>query len=443
MRTMKESPLWDKALFICNTLQEKGFTAYIAGGAVRDSLLGVSPKDFDIATDANTDDIERLFDDTYAVGKAFGTIVVNIDRSSFEVTRFRKDGEYKDGRRPETVEFSVPEEDAKRRDFTINALFFDSKTDQLIDFVGGQKDLNDGVLRFVGDAFSRIKEDKLRIMRGIRFVGQLGFLIDEQGFSAIKEYSYALPQVSTERITTEFKKILSSKYSIAALSDFEAAGLLQVVYPELYMIWEKSVTGGFETEFRDPWTMAKLMLQKAKVYNNQIFSIASFFAPFSYWVTETGSFQNWHSFLISKKYSKIESARIENFMRHLNSMVEPLDLATIKRMYSESGGELSRLSTHSHMGLFPIHKESQLLAQTYEEAHPPGLIELPRAYITGKDMLALGAVKGKLLGEILDEAFDLQLNGRITNRNEALEWVENKIEELREKEEIEYNKEDL
>ena len=178
MDKLTSSTLWPKAKYILDTLLDYGYVAYIAGGAVRDALLGKNPKDFDIATDADTDEIERIFPETHSVGKVFGTVVVVIDGINFEVTRFRKDGEYKDGRRPSAVEFSNAEEDAKRRDFTINALFFDHSKNHIIDYVDGVEDLKKKRLRFVGDALSRIREDKLRIMRGIRFVGQLGFELD-------------------------------------------------------------------------------------------------------------------------------------------------------------------------------------------------------------------------------------------------------------------------
>lgn len=431
MEILKKSPLWPKAKYICDQLKENGYTALIAGGAVRDALLGIPAKDIDIATDAPPESIEKIFPNTISVGKLFGTIVVVVDDQNFEVTRFRKDGEYKDGRRPEKVEYSNPEEDAKRRDFTVNALFYDITNDQIIDYVDGIADIEQGRLRFVGDALSRIREDKLRIMRGIRFVGQLGFELEQSAFDAIKSYSYALPQVSQERITDEFKKILFSKKPIQALSVFESAGLFSVVFTELNQIWEKSVAGGNETIYRDPFTMSKLMVNAAKPFGNHIFSMASFFTPFAFWLKEMKQMKSWNSYFMSLKYSKAEAARMENFMRHLNSLTEPLDFSTIKRMFAERGGELTRLSLHCHEGIFPLDPENVLKAKNYEERFSPGLIDLPRAFITGKDLLAMGLMKGKIVGNLLDEAFDLQLNAKLSNRQDALQWLEKRIEELK------------
>lgn len=431
MKKLKESGLWPKAEYICKTLNDYGYKALIAGGAVRDALLDKSPKDFDIATDADTDEIERIFPDTHSVGKIFGTVVVVIDGVNFEVTRFRKDGEYKDGRRPSKVEFSNPEEDAKRRDFTVNALFYDPVDDKLVDYVGGVKDIEAKKLRFVGDALSRIREDKLRIMRGVRFVGQLDFELERSAFDAIRSYAYTLPQVSQERITDEFKKLLYSENACASLNVFEAAGLFPVVFSELNQVWETSVAGGQETVYRDPFTMAKLMVHQAKPYQNKMFTLASFFAPFSFWVKEIKQIKNWHSYLISLKYSKNEAGRVENFMRHLNSLTESLDLSTIKRMFAQRGGELTRLAIHTQSKVFPLEEANVIVAQKYEEAFPPGIIDLPRQYVTGKDLLSAGLMKGKIVGELLDEAFDLQLNSKLTNRDDALEWLDKRIEEVK------------
>lgn len=431
MEKLKNSPLWEKAKYICSTLNDYGYVALVAGGAVRDAAMGVSPRDFDIATDADTDELEKIFPDTHSVGKIFGTVVVVIDGINFEVTRFRKDGEYKDGRRPSNIEFSNPEEDAKRRDFTVNALFYDPVNDKVIDYVEGQKDLEAGKLRFVGDALSRIREDKLRIMRGVRFVGQLGFELDQSAFDAIKSYAYTLPQVSQERITDEFKKMIYSKNACAALNVFESAGLFPVVFNELNQVWETSVAGGQETVYRDPFTMAKLMLTQTRKYESPLFTLASFFAPFSFWVKEIKQMKNWHSYLISLKYSKNEATRIENFMRHLNSLTETLDYSTIKRMFSQRGGELTRLSLHCQNKVFPIDPTNLALARSYEEGHAPGMIDLPRQFVTGKDLLSMGLMKGKIVGELLDEAFDLQLNGKLGNREDALDWLDKRIEELK------------
>lgn len=210
IKQLQSHPQWNSVLFICQELEKNGHRAFLAGGAVRDALLKRKVKDFDIATSAQPYEVEKIFPNTYAVGKAFGVIVVRHNNQSFEVTTFRTDGVYKDGRRPESIQFSTPENDAARRDFTVNALFFDVQSNQVIDYVDGLKDLKSKQIKTVGHPHERFKEDKLRLLRAIRFSGQLGFEIEEETQTAIQELGSELQLVSNERITEEINKIWSS-----------------------------------------------------------------------------------------------------------------------------------------------------------------------------------------------------------------------------------------
>ncbi len=220
LKALKKHPHWARIEHVCGRLSKAGFDAVLAGGSVRDGLLGVSPKDFDVATDATPDEVELLFEKTVSVGKVFGVIVVPFeDGGTIEVATFRKDGAYSDGRRPETVEFSDREEDAKRRDFTVNALFFDPVKKIIFDYVGGLDDLRDKTLRVVGDPEKRFQEDRLRLLRAVRFSGQLDFEISNDTEVAL-------------RLRDEVDKLLMSKWSARGFSNLDRLGLADPVFSD-------------------------------------------------------------------------------------------------------------------------------------------------------------------------------------------------------------------
>ena len=221
------------------TLRQEGFEALWAGGCVRDQLLGKSPKDYDIASTATPDDVIRIFGRrrTVAVGASFGVVMVlGPDRSAgqIEVATFRSDGEYLDGRRPSSVVFCRPEEDANRRDFTINGMFFDPLEDTLIDYVGGRNDLALGIVRAIGDPVARFTEDKLRMLRAVRFTATFGFILDAATADAVFQLRQQLNQVSIERIAQELKRMLSHASRAHSFRLLQQTGLLPEVLPELY-----------------------------------------------------------------------------------------------------------------------------------------------------------------------------------------------------------------
>src|SRR5688572_27782573 len=191
------------ALAVVRALRDVGHVAYFAGGCVRDLLLGLEPKDYDVATDAPPDRVRKLFKRTQAVGQAFGVILVRIGRSQVEVATFRAEGKYLDGRRPSEVRFTTAEEDAKRRDFTINGLFLDPLTDQVIDYVGGQADLKAKVIRAIGNPDERFEEDHLRLLRAVRFAARFGFEIEPATDAAIPRHAGHLVRISPERVAEE------------------------------------------------------------------------------------------------------------------------------------------------------------------------------------------------------------------------------------------------
>src|SRR5215469_5622093 len=199
----------NKALAIIGHLRARGFVAYLAGGCVRDRVLGISAKDYDIATDARPEIVQELFDDTIAVGARFGVIIVVIDGDAFEVATFRADAPYVDGRRPSAVRFGTVEEDARRRDFTIGGMYFDPATGRIIDLVSGMRDLHAGVIRAVGNPHERFEEDHLRVLRAIRFAARFNFEIDAETWTAMRRAAPKVANIAAERIGEEITAIMT------------------------------------------------------------------------------------------------------------------------------------------------------------------------------------------------------------------------------------------
>lgn len=227
------SPQQSLALETAHTLSKAGHQVYLAGGCVRDRLLDREPKDYDLATSARPDEVQKLFPRSDAVGAHFGVIIVKGHGEAVEVATFRTDGSYKDGRRPESVEFSSPEEDACRRDFTINGLFQNPFTDEIIDYVGGRSDLESGVLRAIGDAAERFREDALRLLRAVRFAVTTGFQLEKQTWDAVCGNASLLTQISPERIRDEFSRILVAADRSRGLDLLVDSGLIDSFIPEV------------------------------------------------------------------------------------------------------------------------------------------------------------------------------------------------------------------
>src|SRR5947209_16777371 len=227
---------------IARTLREHGCSAYLVGGCVRDLLLGREPADFDVTTSATPQQVMRLFPQTYAVGAQFGVVLVPIKRDTdgtrdnyvVEVATFRSDGAYSDGRHPDEVRFSSDVRlDVQRRDFTINGLLLDPDTAEVLDYVGGRDDLQRGVVRTIGNPHQRFHEDKLRMLRAVRFAARFGYSIEEQTFAAIRELAPRIHQVSHERVRDEILKMLTEGHARRAFELLDQAKLLEQVLPEI------------------------------------------------------------------------------------------------------------------------------------------------------------------------------------------------------------------
>jgi poly(A) polymerase len=257
-------PLTDretKAVEILDTLKRRGYETYFAGGAVRDELLGITSHDIDIVTAAKPEEVEKLFAKSYDRGKLFGVVAVMEGDNEFEVATFRADLGIDDHRHPVKVEFTSAKEDAKRRDFTINALFFDPKANRIIDYAGGVEDLKEGKLRFVGEPKNRIEEDFLRMLRAARFASRFKLSIDSSTEEAIKLFSGQIIHVSQERIRDEVSKILININRVKGLDLLDKWGLLKEVLPELESLKGVTQPPEFHSE-GDVWQHTMLALEK-------------------------------------------------------------------------------------------------------------------------------------------------------------------------------------
>src|SRR2546423_13414278 len=228
-----KSPMEQTGREIVRKLRAAGHVAYYAGGCVSDLLSGKPTEDIDVATDARPEMVQKLFPRTYAVGAHFGVIVVLENEFQFEVATFRSDGAYLDGRHPVEVHFASAEEDAARRDFTINGMFFDPEKEEVIDFVGGRADLERQLIRAIGDPAQRFSEDRLRMLRAVRFATVLGFEIDAATWAAVTANAQSITQISAERIREELVKIFLSPNRARGWDLLDASGLMGAVLPGL------------------------------------------------------------------------------------------------------------------------------------------------------------------------------------------------------------------
>ncbi len=236
--------MYNTALQLLEVLHKAGFEAYLAGGCVRDMLLKRPAKDYDIVTNAVPEQIEELFPQTVAIGKHFGVMLVNHNKHHFEIATFRSDSGYTDGRRPDYVTFTSAEEDAKRRDFTINGLFYDPFQEKVLDYVDGQIDIKEKLIRFIGDPVARIEEDALRILRAIRFKNRLGFRYHPGTYIALHKLAASIQRISIERIRDELNMLLLDTNRSDAIRDLHEFGLLALLLPEVEAM--RGITQPFE-----------------------------------------------------------------------------------------------------------------------------------------------------------------------------------------------------
>lgn len=428
-----------RAYEITRTLKAKGYLAYFAGGSVRDFLRGEIPKDYDIATTASPEEIEKLFPKTLAIGKQFGVILVIQEGKPFEVATFRQEGPYRDGRHPSEVTFTTPEEDARRRDFTVNGLFYDPFDQKVIDYVGGRKDISRRVIRAIGEPQTRFEEDKLRLLRAVRFAANLGFAIEGKTWSCIQRLASAIHQVSAERIRDELIKTFTRPGAGRGLELLSESGLLKEILPEVEAMKGVKQPPEFHPE-GDVFIHTRMLMERLK---NPSAVLA--FAALLHDVGKPPTFQVREGRIRFYEHSRIGSEMAGKILRRLrfsNDEVEAvatcvdnhMKFANVKQMRE---GKLKRFLTQptfpTELELHRIDCESchglldnyYFLREKVEEFKKEEL--KPKPLLKGDDLIELGLKPGPAMKPILEEAYELQLEKKIRTKEEAHRWARQRM----------------
>ena len=421
-------PKREFAVEVVRRLRQAGYRALWAGGCVRDHLLKRDPQDYDVATDARPDEVRRLFGHrrTLAVGASFGVIIVCGPRpaGNVEVAMFRTEGPYLDGRRPEHVTSSSPEEDAQRRDFTINGLFYDPVEEKVLDFVGGKKDLDDGVIRAIGDPRDRMREDKLRMLRAVRFTATLEFRLDHATANAIREMAEEILVVSVERIAQELKRMLVDPHRRRAVQLTHHVGLLAVVFPELAPLLGDGPDGPAD----DAWERTLDMLG---LLSDPSFELAAAVLLHAVPARQqpdgpaATAAERVRDICRRLRSSNQETDRIAWLVEHQHDLLNGPQLPPAK---------LKRLMAHRYMGdLLALFRAATVavaadpapvvFCEEYLRSTPPEEIN-PPALLTGDDLISHGFQPGPRFKDILESVRDAQLSGEIHTQAEALALAE-------------------
>ena len=418
-------------------LRENGHIAYFAGGCVRDMVRGLTPKDYDIVTDARPEAVQTLFERTFAVGAHFGVIVVLENSFQFEVATFRSDDAYIDGRHPSAVHFSSQEEDAQRRDFTINGMFYDPVAEQVIDLVGGQADITAKLVRAIGEPAKRFAEDRLRMLRAVRFATALDYQIDNQTWEALVANAPSINQISAERIRDELVRIFLSPNRVRGWDLLDSSGLMPVILPELEAMKGVLQPEQFHPE-GDVFVHTRLMLQLLPKQVSVPLVFAVLFhdvaKPVTATVDKTGRIRfNEHDRIGAQmteaimrrlRFSGAEiEATVEMVRQHMVFKDAPnMRVAKLKRFMArptfEEELELHRVDCESSHRMLDNYEF--LLRKREEFANEP---IIPPPLVRGDDLIALGLKPGPRFGEILEAVETRQLEGTLRTRDEALNWV--------------------
>jgi len=441
----------DFAISIIRTLRQRGFQAYLAGGCVRDLLLKREPADYDIATDATPEQVMEIFPDTYAVGAQFGVVLVPLPdeqrkesgesaatkSQAVEVATFRSDLGYSDGRRPDEVRFSQdPREDVARRDFTINGMMLDPLSGEVLDFVGGRKDLEAGIIRAIGDPELRLAEDKLRMLRAVRFAARFEYQIEAETFAAIRHHAYEIQFVSRERVRDELTRMLTEGHGRRAFLLLDETGLLQEVLPEISIMKGVAQPPEFHPE-GDVFVHTLLLLDNLPqpcpltlawgallhdVGKPATFRVAPDRIRFDDHV-DVGvkvAEEICRRLRFSNDDTKQILALVDNHMRfgHVSRMKE----STLKKFLRLPGFDehlalhrADSLASHGNLRTYDFLRAK--LAET------PAEKIRPRPLVNGDDLIAAGYVPGPKFHEILEAVEDAQLEGRLLSHEDAMEFV--------------------
>lgn len=427
------------ALSIVRRLKDQGHLSYFAGGCVRDFLMKKTPHDFDIATTAPPDDIEKIFPHTIPVGKQFGVMLVVEEGTPFEVAVFRSEGQYEDGRHPSKVEFSVPEKDAKRRDFTVNGLFYDPLQQQVIDYVKGAADLEKKVIRAIGDPYERFEEDKLRLLRAVRFASNLGFEIESNTWKALKEKAPDITQVSAERIREELVKTFTREGGGRGLTLLSESGLLKILLPEIEAMKGVEQQPLYHPE-GDVYVHTRLLMEKLQ-HPSLTLALGALFHD----VGKPPTFQIRKEKITFYEHAHVGAEMTRRIMKRLRfsnqeirdvaeCVENHMKFADVQKMRS---GKLKQfvsrptftdelemhridcLSSHGMLDNFHFLKEK---LKEFEK------VDLrPKPFVNGHDLLALGMKPGPSIKKLLEELYEHQLEGGVQNREEALEFAKKSL----------------
>lgn len=426
----QNDPRREFAVEVVQRLQEAGHKALWAGGCVRDFLLGRAPQDYDVATSARPEQVREIFGRrrTRAVGANFGVILVHGPKDAgagdVEVATFRTEGPYRDGRRPESVEFSSPEEDARRRDFTINGIFYDPVSRTVHDFVGGEKDLAASVVRAIGDPHDRMREDKLRMLRAVRFAATLEFALDTVTADGIREMAEEIHVVSAERIAQELRKMLVDRHRRRAMELAADVRLLGLILPEL----EPLVAAAPDTEESATWERTLTMLGLLQEPSFELAAAVLLHAALPANDLNRVEMGKLFGEAVGRrlKLSNLEIDRIGWLLGHEYDLVDAPNLraSQLKRLFVNPWSaellslvRVETLAMNSDLNSV-IFCEEFLRAHTSDELNPPQLI-------TGQDLIKAGLKPGTRFRDLLETVRDAQLNGEIRTTDDALALVQN------------------
>ena len=426
------------AVEIIGKLQEEGHIAYLAGGCVRDMLRGEIPKDYDIATSALPEQITSIFSKTREVGVHFGVVIVIKDNQAFDVATFRNDGSYNNGRHPEDVTFSTPEEDTARRDFTINGIFFDPISQKHIDFVDGRSDIEKKVVRAIGDPDLRFQEDHLRLLRAVRFAARFNYEIEEKTWKSIKLNASEISKISKERVRDELTKILLNENRVLGFDLLVDSGLMVHIIPEILQLRGCEQPPQFHPE-GDVFVHTRLMLSLLK--DNPSIELVLSVLLHDIGKPSTYSFDEAAGRIRFNGHDKLGAEMSNQILRDLkfsNSIIEDVVQMVANHMTFKDVQKMrqSKLKRFMSRSTFSDEKELHrvdclgswggldnydfLNEKMIEFANEP---IIPAPLLTGKDLIEFGWAPGPNLGETLNSVQDLQLEGTLNSKEEALEWI--------------------
>ena len=438
MPGLKTDSTREAAAEIARRLQRAGFAAFWVGGCVRDFLLGCEPHDYDIATDAKPEQVEKLFRKTIPVGKKFGVVIVVENGRQFQVATFRAETDYRDGRRPEKVVFASAQADARRRDFTVNGLFYDPATEQIHDWVGGEKDLRAKIIRTIGVPEERFAEDHLRLLRAVRFAARLDFEIEPRTFAAIKLLAPKIRRISAERIRDELLKLFRPPHAARGLVLLRDSGLLEPVLPEL----AATVSCAQSPEYHPEGTVfehIKLMLKKLPPGADELLPWAVLLHDIAKPVTAARDAVTGAIHFYGHEKTGAEMARaILNRLRFPKKQIDEIAACVLHHMQFKDVKQMRKATLRRLLlrETFPLELELHrldCLGSHGDLSHHDFLVEQAEEFkkkpamrpplLTGGDLIALGMKPGPALGALLAEIREKQLADELKDKRQAKAWA--------------------